>query len=180
VQGGQDGGVWTSDGPGAGVAGDTAVLAPLVPGVEMTAFDVLPMPYLYWLDYDVVALERIRGRTAYAFVFTPPADFSARNPSVRSVKAYLDTQYDALVQAETSGDGGKISKTLSLLELRKVGGRWIPKDLDARNEATRDKTRLSLTAVSVGALAGVAAFDPALLGSPVSPPPASAMAQVAP
>jgi hypothetical protein len=91
----------------------------------------------------------------------------------------LDTQYDALVQSEISGPDGHIAKTLSLLELRKVGDRWIPKDVDVRNEATRDKTRLSLTAVSVGSAADPAAFDPAQLGSPLAPPPASRILRVA-
>ncbi len=111
---------------------------------------------------------RIRGRPAYAFVFTPSADFSARHPSVMSVRAYLDGQYDALVQSEISGPAGRVSKTLSLLELRKVGERWIPKDVDVRNEATRDKSRLSLTAVSIGSAADASAFDPDRLGSPLA------------
>jgi len=170
VQGGHEGGIWTSDGPGAGVPSETAVTQPLVPGVEMTPFDVLPMPYLYWLDADLVGVSRIRGRQAYAYVFTPSADFLARNPSIRSVRAYLDAQYDALVQSEVTGGDGHVAKTLSLLELRKVGDRWIPKDMDVRNEATRDKTRLTLTAVAIGALPGPGAFDPAQLGSPLAPP----------
>jgi hypothetical protein len=180
VQGGADGAIWTSDGPGGGVSNVGAILAPLVTGVEMTPFDVLPMPYLYWLDFDLVAVERIRGRTAYAYVFTPPGDFAARFPTVMSVRAYLDTQYDALVQSEIAGPPGHISKTLSLLELRKVGDRWIPKDIDVRNEATRDKTRLTLTAVSVGVALDPAAFDPGHLGSDVARPPAARVIRVGP
>jgi hypothetical protein len=94
------------------------------------------------------------------------------------VRAYLDTQYDALVQSEISGPAGRVSKTLSLLELRKVGDRWIPKDVDVRNEATRDKSRLSLTAVSIGSAADASAFDPDRLGSPLAPPPAGRVTRV--
>ena len=178
LQGGADGGIWTSDGGAPGAPGEDAVLAPLAPGCEMTPFDILPMPYLYWLDADVASVQRIRGRPAYAFVFTPSADFSARHPAVKSVRAYLDTQYDALVQSEVSGPAGRVAKTLSLLELRKVGDRWIPKDVDARNEATRDKTRLSLTGVAVGIAPDPAAFDPDRLGSPLAPPPAGRVMRV--
>jgi hypothetical protein len=180
LQGGTDGGIWTSDGPRAGTPDEAARLSPLVPGVEMTPFDILPMPYLYWLDYELVAIERIRGRSAYTFVFTPSADFRARFPAVRAVRAYLDTQYDALVQSEAIGPAGNVSKTLSLLELRKVGDRWIPKDVDVRNEATRDKTRLTLTAVSVGAVQDPAVFDPAQLGAAAVPPPSSGILKVSP
>jgi hypothetical protein len=179
VQGGPDGALWTSDGGAAGAQGEDALLAPLAPGAQMTPFDILPMPYLFWLDAGLTGIERIRGRPAYAFAFTPSADFSARHPAVRSVRAYLDTQYDALVQSEVTGPDGRVSKTLSLLELRKVGDRWIPKDVDVRNEATRDKTRLSLTAVAVGAAADPSAFDPDRLGSPLAPPPADRVMRIA-
>ena len=167
VQGGPEGAVWTSDGPGPGIPNDAAVLLPLVPGVEMTPLDVLPMPYLYWLDANLAGIARIRGRTSYAFDFTPSADFTAHSPGIKSVRAYLDTQYDALVQSEVSGNDGRISKTLSLLELKKVGDRWIPKDMDIRNEATRDKTRLTLTAVAIDVPLDPRAFVPAeLRGDP--------------
>jgi hypothetical protein len=180
LQGGPDGAVWTTDGAAAGVASEDAVLAPLVPGVEMTPFDIIPMPYLYWLDAGLAGTERIRGRPAYVYVFTPSGDFSARHPAVISVRAYLDTQYDALVQSEVAGPGGRVTKTLSLLELRKVGDRWIPKDVDVRNEATRDKTRLSLTAVAVGIAAAPEAFDPERLGAPLAPPPADRVLRIEP
>jgi hypothetical protein len=178
VQGGPDGATWTSDGAVAGVLNEDAVLAPLVPGTEMAPFDVLPMPYLYWLDADLTGIQRIRGRTAYVYTFAPPGEFSARHPAVRSVRAYLDTQYDALVQSEISGPDGHVSKTLSLLELRKEGDRWIPKDVDVRNESTRDKTRLTLTAVAIGVPADPSAFDPATLGAPLARPPASRILRV--
>jgi hypothetical protein len=180
VQGGPDGGVWTSDRGAPGVASPAALLAPLVPGVETTPFDLLPMPYLYWLDADLVAVQRVRGRAANIYVFTPSADFSAQYPAVRSVRAYLDTQYDALVQAEVTGPSGRIAKTLSLLELRKVGERWIPKDFDVRNEATRNKTRLSLTGVCLGLAPDPGAFDPAALGTTLAAPPAAKVLRVAP
>jgi hypothetical protein len=180
VQGGPDGGVWTSDGGAPGAASPAALLAPLVPGVETTPFDLLPMPYLYWLDADLVAVQRVRGRAANIYVFTPPGDFAAQYPAVKSVRAYLDTQYDALVQAEVTGPAGRIARTLSLLELRKVGDRWIPKDFDVRNEATRNKTRLSLTGVCLGLAPDPGAFDPAALGTTLAVPPAAKVLRVAP
>ncbi|MGA7726368.1 MAG: hypothetical protein WCA95_13915 [Opitutaceae bacterium] len=175
VQGGPEGSIWTSDGPGPGKPSGASAVIPLAPGVEMTPFDVLPMPFLYWIDYDLVGVSRIRGRQSYEFVFTPPADFSALNPGIKSVRAYLDAQYDALVQSEAIGPGGQVAKTLSLLELRKVGDRWIPKDVDVRNEVTRDKTRLTLTGVAMGATPAPGAFDPYNLGSPVAPPPSNSV-----
>jgi hypothetical protein len=179
VRSGPEPETWVSDGGAAGTRSDTAAQAPLAPGLEMTPFDV-QMPYLYWLDVDIAAVARIRGRPAFNYVFTPPAEFSAATPGIRSVRVYLDTQYDALVQSEVSGPGGNLAKTLSLLELRKVGDRWIPKDVDVRNEATRDKTRLSVTAVAVGIPVDPAAFDPSQLGAPLAKPPRDRVRSVAP
>jgi hypothetical protein len=170
IQGGPDPSVWLWD-PAespAPVAG--AILKPLAPRLVMTPFDVLPMPYLFWLDADLAGTGQIRGRRAHMFVLSPSADFRAANPSVAAVRVYLDTQYDALVQSEVVGASGAVAKTLSLLDLKKVGDRWIPKDLDVRDERTRDKTRLSITAVSVGADPGAAAFDPARLGEALQAP----------
>jgi hypothetical protein len=172
VQGGAGGGVWTSDGPGPAVPADSQILTPIVAGTEVTPLDVLPMPYLYWLDREFVGSERVRGRPANVYRFTPPGDFRSRTPGVSSVKAYLDTQYDALVQSETVGADGHVAKTLSLLELRKAGDRWLPKDVDIRNEATRDKTRISLTGVAVGIAIDPSSLEPAGLASPLAPPAA--------
>jgi len=180
VQGGPSGGVWASDGAGAGAPCEDAAATPLAPGVEMTPFDVVPMPFLYWMDSELVGAERIRGRPANIYIFLPSADFTARNPGIRSVRAYLDTQYDALEQSEIIGPSGSVSKTLTLLELRKVGDRWIPKDLDVRNESTRNKTRLSLTAVAVGVLPDPRALDPSQLGLPLVPPPPSRVIRMPP
>ena len=93
---------------------------------------------------------------------------------------YWANYVDALVQSEVAGPGGNVAKTLSLLELRKVGDRWIPKDVDVRNEVTRDKTRLSMTAVAVGIPVDPAAFDPSQLGAPLAKPPADRVRSVAP
>ena len=180
IQGGRDGSLWTSDLGAAGTPNPAALLLPLVPGVEMTPLDVLPMPYLYWLDANLAGIARIRGRNSYVFDFTPSADFTAASPGVRSVRAYLDAQYDALVQSEVTGTDGHVAKTLSLLELKKVGERWIPKDLDVRNEATRDKTRLTLTAVAIGAEQDPLLFDPARLGGTFVTPASKTLVRLDP
>jgi hypothetical protein len=177
VQGGPDAALWVSDGPGRGAPVEDALLQPLVPGVEMTPFD-LQMPYLYWLDVDLTGEERVRGRPAYTYVFTPPAELTARNPGIHLVKAYLDTQYDALMQSEIIGANGRVAKTLSLLELRKVGDRWIPRDVDVRNEATRDKTRLSVTGIAIGIAIDPAGFDPTQLGGSFAPPAAASVTPI--
>jgi len=177
VQGGPDPAVWVADARGAGHRDQKALTMPFVPGSDMTPFD-LQMPYLYWLDAEFVGAVRIRGRPAYAYLFTPPGDFASANPGVKGVTAYLDTQYGAFMQAEVAGADGRAAKTLSLLELRKVGERWIPRDLDVRNEMTRNKTRLSVTGVAIGIAVDPATFDPDRLGAAAARPAEASVTRI--
>jgi hypothetical protein len=177
VQGGPDASLWIATPPGPAARSETALLAPLVPGLQMTPFD-LQMPYLYWLDAALTGEQRVRGRSAYVYTFTPPGEFTAANPDIRGVRVYLDTQYDALMQSEILAADGKVAKTLSLLELRKVGDRWLPRDLDVRDDVSRDKTRLSVTAIAIGVSMDPAAFDPSRLGASAAAPPASSVTRV--
>ena len=146
-----------------------AMFEPVVPGVNLTAFD-LQMPFLYWPGVTLEKITRMRGRPAHVFVFRPPAAFTARNPRVGAVRAYLDTQYNAPTQIETIDPEGRVTKTLSLLDLKKVGEQWIPQAFEVRDEITRDKTRLVVTAAALNLALPSATFAPAgLTADPGSP-----------
>jgi hypothetical protein len=117
----------------------------LQPGWELTAFD-LQMPFLYWPQPSGVTLARIRGRPADVFLFSAPATWAP----LTGVRAYLDSEYHAPVQIESLAGAERVLKTFSLLDLKNVGGEWIPRDLEVRDEATRNKTRLSVTGAALG------------------------------
>ena len=159
VQSGPAPTVWTAGPAGISSVGVGALFQPLVPGVGMTAFD-LQMPFFYWPDAKLVKVTRVRGRPAYLFVFRPPADFSRAHPDLAGVRAYLDTEYAAPVQTELFGPSGRSTKTLSLVDLKKVGERWIPKDIDVRDETTRDKTRFTVTGFATGNYLADGVFSP--------------------
>ena len=108
--------------------GITALLEPLVAGVELTAFD-LEMPFLAWPDAEVTAIVRVLGRPAYAFLFRPPLTFAAQHPEPAAVRAYFDTQFNAPTQTELLDASGRITKTLSLVELKRIGTQTLPKTL---------------------------------------------------
>lgn len=176
LQNGDRAAVWrVIDGKVAQVDG-TALFNPLIPGVEVTAFD-LQMPYLYWPGYQVESVERIRGRPAYAFLFRPPASFAAKNPKLQAVRAYFDAQYGAPVQTELL-DSSRVIKTTSLVDLKKVGEQWIPKSFDIRNEVSRDKTRFQVTAVALNLTFPNAVFAPAALADEVRPPAADRIVRI--
>ncbi len=125
-----------------------ALMAPLVPGIEISAFD-LQMPYLYWPGASVEKITRVLGRPAYAFIFPAPAAFKAQFAGVGAARAYLDTQFNVPTQTEVLGPTGQVTKSLALLSLQTVNRQTLPKSADYRNEVTRDKTRLQVTAVGL-------------------------------
>jgi hypothetical protein len=171
MQGGADPGLWRwieGSGTTAEPAGVDALFEP-ISGTDLTAFD-LQMPFLYWPGFVYEGLARVHGRPAHQFLFHPPADVTRKNPQLHGVRAYLDTQYGALVQAELIGEDNRPVKVLSLLDLKKVGDQWIPKTFDFRNETTRNKTRFAVTAAALNRTFPAAVLDPAHLPEAATAP----------
>jgi hypothetical protein len=149
---------------------------PLIPGVEITAFD-LEMPFLYWSDVRVDSVTRVRGRPAYEFLFRPPVNFTARYPQIALVRAFFDAQFNAPLQVELANDHA-VTKTTSLVDLKRVGEQTVPKSFDVRNEATRDKTRFEVTAVALNLEFPSTIFAPAALVEDVRPPAADRIVRI--
>lgn len=179
VQNGGAAAVWRLEGEQPVSLDAAALFQPVVPGVNLTAFD-LQMPFLYWPGVTLEKITRMRGRPAHVFVFRPPAAFAAKNPGVGAVRAYLDTQYNAPTQIETMGPDGRVAKTLSLLDLKKVGEQWIPKSFEVRDEVTRDKTRLTVSAAALHLALPSGLFTPAGLNAAVPPLAADRIVTLAP
>lgn len=179
VQNGGAAAVWRLDGPKVVLLPAAALFQPVVPGVNLTAFD-LQMPFLYWPGVTLEKITRMRGRPAHVFVFRPPAAFAAHNPGVGAVRAYLDTQYNAPTQIETLAPDGRVTKTLSLLDLKKIGEQWIPKSFEVRDEVTRDKTRLTVSAAALNLALPSGIFAPAALTDEIQPPPAGRIVKLSP
>lgn len=168
IQNGERPCVWKFQDGKVSVVGAAELFAPLVPGIEITAFD-LQMPYLYWPDAKVQAIKRVLGRPANAFLFRAPADI-AEQGKISAVRAYLDTQFNALTQTELLGPSGRVVKTFSLVSLKTVDRQTLPRTIDFRNEQTRDKTRLHLTSVALNLDLGPAPFTADALDEDIRPP----------
>ena len=140
-------------------------------GTDLSLFE-LQMPFLYWSDFVYEGLVRIRGRPAHSFVLYPPKDLAAARPELTGVRAYLDTQFPSLVQAELLGPNGSVAKIITILDLKKVGERWIPKSIDFRNDITHNKTRFNVRAAALDLTLPGDTFDPTKLNlpAPVIPP----------
>lgn len=120
-------------------------------GIADTGFTVfdLQMPFLYWTDFVYEGEARVRGRPTHSFVLRPPAGQPAPVPGLTGVRVLIDIQFGALVQAEQLGPNDFAEKTVSLLDLKKVGDQWMMKAIDVRNNRTRDKTRFQVTAAAL-------------------------------
>lgn len=143
-----------------------------VAATEFTVFD-LQMPFLYWNDFAYEGLARVRGRPAHRLLLYPPADFAAARPELTGVRVYLDTQFQALVQADLLGPKGEAAKTLTVLDLKKSADQWIVKSIDLRNHATRDKTRFTVEGAAFGLELRPSLFTPEQLGTDAPPVPAA-------
>ena len=134
-------------------------------GTDLTPFD-LQMPFLYWDDFIFEGVAKVRSRPAYSFILYPPADLAAARPDLGAVRVALDTQFHALVQAEILDSKGGLLKSITVLDLKKVGEQWLVKSIDLRNRATKDKTRFEVTAAALKLVLPDTIFAPESLGTP--------------
>lgn len=179
VQDGAEPSVWSCAGGRVARVEERAAMEPLMTGVEISPFD-LQMPFFYWPDAILTGINRIRGRPAYAFLFRPPAGFKAVHPEIVAVRAWLDTAFPEPVQTELIGPNRAVLKTLSLLDIKKIQGQWMLSSADVRTEATRNKTRFSLTGAALGLDLDAALFSPAKLAEEAGVPAESRIESIAP
>lgn len=143
-----------------------------VAGTDVTVFD-LQMPFLYWTDFTYEGVAQMRSRPTHSFVLRPPAGQPAPVGGLTGVRVFLDAEFRALVQAEELGAGGAVEKSITLLDLKKVGDQWMMKAIDVRNHRTRDKTRFAITAAALGLELPLATFSPDQLAAEAPAVPAN-------
>lgn len=180
IQNGRASAVWRWDTGGTvQMIGVASPFEPVIPSTELTAFD-LQMPFIYWDNFTYEGLTRFRGRPAHVLVMRPPADFAAKYPTLTGVRVFLDTQFNALVQTELLGANNAVLKTLSLVDLKKIGEQWIPKTFDVRDETSRNKTRFDVVAAGLDLDFSRTLFEPAQLAEDIHAPAESRLARLAP
>jgi hypothetical protein len=179
LQNGDGAKMWRQAAAAATAVEGTALLQPLVAGIELTAFDLL-MPFLYWPAPTVERITRKLGRPAHEFLFRAPPALTAAPGGIGAVRAYLDTQFNAPVEIDTLGADGRATRNFTLLSLKTIQRQTLPKAMDYRNELTRDKTRLQLTGAALDLRHPPACFDPATLGEAAAPPSAAQVTRIDP
>lgn len=179
IQNGERPAVWRFGAGKVTQLGVADLFAPLIPGVEVTPFDV-QMPFLYWPGATLEKIVRVLGRPTYAYLFRAPPEFVAQHREVVAARAYLDTQFNQLLQTELIGPSNKVVKSFAFVSLKRVGDQHIPKQADYRNEITRDKTRLQVRGAALGLQLSAALFSPESLAQPGQAPAAGRIVRIEP
>ena len=123
-------------------------LAPLVKGMNQTAFDLL-MPFVFW-NGEYKNSGKVAGRPAHIFSFTCPPWITKVKPHWQNITLALDDAYDAPLRVEILGKSQIAERTLILRKFKKVGNRWIVKEIDCHDRKSRSVTRMTVTSAALG------------------------------
>lgn len=157
--------MWTLDAGKNPVRVDGNVDTPFFDGLIFTPFD-LQTPFVHWADARYEKTRRFRGRPVHFFKMVPPADFVAKNPEIGFVRIGFDRVYAALVSAEIFDGNGKTKKNFSLSRVQKVQGQYMIRELDLRDEISRDRDELIVRSAALDLRLPRETFDPDSLSAP--------------
>lgn len=121
---------------------------PFFSDLIFTPFD-LQTPFLFWEKYEYDRTRRHRARPVHFFKMFPPEAFAGVNPEIGSVNIGFDRVYNALVSAEVRNKDGKKLKSFSLGKVQKVQETYTFKELQLRDEVTRDRDTLVVRAAAL-------------------------------
>lgn len=172
LRGGNAPELWKLDDKNRPVRLDELSTRPFFENLIFTPFD-LQTPFVYWSDAEYERTKRFRGRPVHFFKMTPPESFRAAHPEVSFVRIGFDRVYNALVSAEVFGADGKLQKTFSLSGVQKVQEQYTIRELELRDDATRDKDEFVVRAAAMNLKLPRAAFTPEGLAEPAPAVPAS-------
>jgi hypothetical protein len=140
-------------------------LAPLVQGMNQTAFDLL-MPFVFW-NGEYKNSGKVAGRPAHIFSFTCPPWITKVKPHWQNITLALDDAYDAPLRVEILGKSQISERTLILRKFKKVGNRWIVKEIDCHDRKSRSVTRMTVTSAALGLDLDQTLFLPENLVQPI-------------
>ena len=146
-----------------------ALFEPVFEGVLHTPFDLL-MPFTHWEDSTYEGPARVRSRIVQEFRMRAPEGGRAEAAGIHAVRIGLDDAYDALLRAEVLDAEGNVVSRFAVESFKKVGGRYIVKQITLEDAESGDRTRFSVQAAAVGLDLPRALFD-AASPADAEPPP---------
>ena len=144
-------------------------LEPLVQGMNQTPFDLL-MPFVFW-DGKYKNSGKVAGRPAHIFDFTCPPWVTKVKPHWQKITLALDDEYSAPLRVEALGKGQIAERTLILRSFKKMGHRWIVKEIDCRDRKSRSVTRMKVISAALSLDLDESLFRPENLVQPIQVDP---------
>lgn len=172
LRGGKSPELWTLDAEKRPVRIDGNATKPFFENLIFTPFD-LQTPFVYWQDAKYERTKRFRGRPVHFFKMTPPENFPSEKTDVGFVRIGFDRVYNALVSAEIFDAAGRLKKTFSLSRVQKVQEQYTIRELELRDDKTRDKDELVVYAAALGLSFPAQTFSPESLADDPPEIPAS-------
>ncbi len=130
------------------VAEANELFAPIA-GSEFTLFELMA-PYVYWPEFKYEGRTTFRGSPTHLFWMYPPQEDIELKNRIGGVRLYINDQFNVLVQTQLFDADESLMKTLYIVGIERVDGQAIFKEMDVRNEKTRDKTRLKIVDAEMG------------------------------
>jgi Outer membrane lipoprotein-sorting protein len=165
IQSGPQPAVWRLASDHAPVRVEGSDVMQPIAGTNLSAAD-LQLPFMFWTDFVYEGRTPFRGRPAYVFLLYPPPAAAEQLTGIGGARVFIDTQFHAPLQAQWVDDAGQPVKTITVIDLKRIKERWIVKSFEVRDDRTRDKTRLVVTAVDLDAKLPPELFTP---NGPVGP-----------
>lgn len=166
LRGGKSPELWTLDADGKPTRVDGNATEPFFENLIFTPFE-LQTPFVYWENAVYERTKRFRGRPVHFFKMLPPDDFRAAHPEIAFVRIGFDRVYNALMCAEIYGNDGKTLKTFSLSGVQKVQEQYTIRELELRDERSRDKDEFRVYAAALGLNLPRSMFAPETFGDRV-------------
>ena len=124
------------------------VLEPIA-GSEFSLFDLLA-PHVFWPKFRYEGRTTFRGSPTHLFWMYPPEGDRLLNERIGGVRIYINDQFNVVTQTEIFDPEKTKLKTIYIIGVDKADGQTIFRELDVRNEVTRDKTRLKILDAKMG------------------------------
>ncbi|HCR30702.1 MAG TPA: hypothetical protein DIV79_11865 [Opitutae bacterium] len=135
--------------PGPPIAIESDTMLENIAGSEFSLFDIMA-PYVYWPRFEYEGRRTFRGGPTHLFWMYPPDEDNLLREKIGGVRLHISDQFNVLTQTEIFDTQGEKLKTIYISGVKKVDGQAIFSGMDARNEITRDKTRLRILDATMG------------------------------
>lgn len=117
-----------------------------IAGTDLTWSD-LSLAFLWWRGGVTVGRARILGRECHVLEYPLVARDASEGAAV-SARLWVDVNMLVLLQVEERNAAGERVRRVQIKDLKKIGGLWMVKNMEARNYLSRTRTLIQVSSAS--------------------------------